>query len=42
MSEEGVSEGVRLAKRVATQQGCSRREAEALITSGAVQVAVKS
>jgi len=32
-------EGVRLAKRVAAQQGCSRREAEALITSGAVQVA---
>ncbi len=35
MSEEGI----RLAKRVAAQQGCSRREAEALITSGAVQVA---
>ena len=32
-------EGIRLAKRVAAQQGCSRREAEALITSGAVQVA---
>ena len=35
----GSAEGVRLAKRVAAQQGCSRREAEALITSGAVQVA---
>jgi 23S rRNA pseudouridine2604 synthase len=32
-------EGVRLAKRVAALQGCSRREAEALIASGAVQVA---
>jgi len=31
--------GVRLAKRVAALQGCSRREAEWLITSGAVQVA---
>ena len=31
--------GVRLAKRVAAAQGCSRREAEWLITSGAVQVA---
>lgn len=31
--------GVRLAKRVAAEQGCSRREAEWLITSGAVQVA---
>lgn len=30
--------GVRLAKRVAAAQGCSRREAEWLITSGAVQV----
>ncbi len=34
MSEEGI----RLAKRVAALQGCSRREAEALITAGAVQV----
>lgn len=34
MSEEGI----RLAKRVAASQVCSRREAEALITSGAVQV----
>ena len=32
-------DGVRLAKRVAAAQGCSRREAEWLITSGAVQVA---
>ena len=31
--------GVRLAKRVAAEQACSRREAEWLITSGAVQVA---
>lgn len=31
-------EGVRLAKRVAAQQGCSRREAEELIVAGAVQV----
>jgi 23S rRNA pseudouridine2604 synthase len=31
-------EGVRLAKRVAAEQGCSRREAEALIFAGAVQV----
>lgn len=31
-------EGVRLAKRVAAAQGCSRREAEALIFAGAVQV----
>lgn len=35
MSEEGV----RLAKRVAAERGCSRREAEALIAAGAVQVA---
>ena len=34
MSEEGV----RLAKRVAAQQVCSRREAEELIAAGAVQV----
>lgn len=32
-------EGVRLAKRVAVQQGCSRREAEVLVVAGAVQVA---
>jgi len=32
-------EGVRLAKRVAAMQGCSRRAAEELIVSGAVQVA---
>lgn len=32
-------EGVRLAKRVAAMQGCSRRAAEELIASGAVQVA---
>ncbi len=31
-------EGVRLAKRVAAQQICSRREAEELIASGCVQV----
>lgn len=31
-------EGVRLAKRVAAQQTCSRREAEELITAGCVQV----
>ncbi len=34
MSEEGI----RLAKRVAALQGCSRREAEALIAAGAVLV----
>lgn len=34
MSEEGI----RLAKRVAALQACSRREAEALIAAGAVQV----
>lgn len=39
MSEEGVPEGERLAKRVAVQQACSRREAEELIASGRVQVA---
>jgi 23S rRNA pseudouridine2604 synthase len=33
-----TSEGVRLAKRVAADQGCSRREAEALIFAGAVQI----
>ncbi len=35
----GTDEGMRLAKRVAALQACSRREAEALIASGAVQVA---
>lgn len=35
----GSDEGVRLAKRVVALRGCSRREAEALIASGAVQVA---
>ena len=34
------ADGVRLAKRVAAQQGCSRSQAEALIAAGAVQVAV--
>ena len=34
-------EGIRLAKRVATDQNCSRREAEALIVAGGVQVAGK-
>jgi len=33
-----TDEGVRLAKRVAAAQSCSRREAEALIFAGAVQV----
>ncbi|MEB0110359.1 RNA pseudouridine synthase [Variovorax sp. RTB1] len=33
-----VDEGVRLAKRVAAAAGCSRREAELLIESGAVRV----
>lgn len=37
MSE--MDEGLRLAKRVAALQGCSRREAEALIAAGAVRVA---
>jgi 23S rRNA pseudouridine2604 synthase len=32
-------EGIRLAKRVAAEQNCSRREAEALIMAGGVQVA---
>ena len=32
-------EGIRLAKRVAAEQHCSRREAEALIVAGGVQVA---
>ncbi|MGA0619641.1 S4 domain-containing protein, partial [Ligilactobacillus salivarius] len=31
-------EGIRLAKRVAAQAGCSRREAELLIENGAVRV----
>ena len=31
-------QGVRLSKRVMAQRGCSRREAEALIVSGAVQL----
>ena len=39
MSEQAVPEGIRLAKRVAALQGCSRREAEELIAAGAVQVA---
>lgn len=34
-------EGIRLAKRVAAEQNCSRREAEALIAAGGVQVAGK-
>lgn len=34
-------EGIRLAKRVAAEQQCSRREAEALIVAGGVQVAGK-
>ena len=33
-------EGIRLAKRVAADQNCSRREAEALIVAGGVQVVV--
>lgn len=40
MSEVGeVGEGVRLAKRVAALQSCSRSQAEALIAAGAVSVA---
>ena len=31
-------EGIRLAKRVAADQNCSRREAEALIVAGGVKV----
>ena len=38
MSEQGGPEGIRLAKRVAALQGCSRSQAEALIAAGAVQV----
>ena len=34
-------EGIRLAKRVAADQNCSRREAEALIVAGGVQVTGK-
>lgn len=34
----GLSEGVRLSKRVAALQGCSRSQAEALIMTGAVRV----
>ena len=34
-----TDEGIRLAKRVAAEQNCSRREAEALIVAGGVQVA---
>ena len=34
-------EGIRLAKRVAAEQNCSRREAEALIVAGGVQVGGK-
>lgn len=37
--DERWQEGIRLAKRVAAEQGCSRSQAEALITSGSVQVA---
>ena len=35
----GIDEGVRLAKRVAALQSCSRSQAEALIAAGVVQVA---
>lgn len=35
-------EGIRLAKRVAAEQNCSRREAEALIMAGGVQVEGKA
>jgi len=38
MSGQGLSEGIRLAKRVAALRGCSRSQAEALIAAGAVQV----
>jgi len=38
MSDQDLPEGIRLAKRVAALQGCSRSQAEALITAGAVQV----
>ena len=35
-----ADEGVRLAKRVAALQGCSRREAEALIAAGITRIEV--
>ena len=38
MSQAGQGEGVRLAKRVAALQGCSRSQAEGLIATGTVQV----
>ena len=38
MTGQGLSEGIRLAKRVAALRGCSRSQAEALIAAGAVQV----
>jgi len=38
MEEKEGNEGIRLAKRVAAQAGCSRREAELLIENGAVRV----
>ncbi len=38
MSQTGQGEGVRLAKRVAALQGCSRSQAEGLIATGTVQV----
>lgn len=38
MSQEGRGEGIRLAKRVAALQGCSRSQAEGLIAAGTVQV----
>lgn len=38
MNERGLPEGIRLAKQVAAVHGCSRSQAEALITAGAVQV----
>ena len=34
----GAGDSIRLAKRVAAQQGCSRSQAEALIAAGAVRV----
>ena len=36
--QDKEEDGIRLAKRVAAQQGCSRREAELLIENGAVRV----
>ncbi|MDB5730409.1 MAG: RNA-binding domain protein [Variovorax sp.] len=38
MNDTPETEGIRLAKRVAAQAGCSRREAELLIENGAVRV----